>query len=55
VVLLGSQAFPFFHDAADSIVAALADARRVTVAGADHGWAATDMADAIASCLRTQE
>jgi pimeloyl-ACP methyl ester carboxylesterase len=55
VVLLGSQAFPFFHDAADSIVANLADARRMTVEGAGHGWAAADMADAIASCLRTEE
>jgi pimeloyl-ACP methyl ester carboxylesterase len=52
VVLLGIRAFPFFHDAADSIVAALPDARQVTVEGADHGWAATDMADAIASCLK---
>jgi pimeloyl-ACP methyl ester carboxylesterase len=55
VVLLGRQAFPFFHDAADSIVAALPKARRTTVEGAGHGWAATDMADAIASCLDTKQ
>lgn len=55
VVLLGRQAFPIFHDAADSIVATLPDGRRVTVEGADHGWAATDMAGVIASCLRTEE
>jgi pimeloyl-ACP methyl ester carboxylesterase len=55
VVLLGSQAFPFFHDAADSIVGALPNARQVTVEGADHGWAATDMAGVIASCRKTEE
>jgi pimeloyl-ACP methyl ester carboxylesterase len=54
VVLVGSQAFPFFHDAADSIVANLADARRMTVEGKGHGWAATDMADAIVSCLLSE-
>ena len=55
VVLVGSQAFPFFHDAAASIVAALPDARRVTVEGTDHGWAATDMAGVITSCLKIEE
>ena len=52
VVLLGRSAFPFFHDAADSIVAALPHARRATVAGADHGWAPADMADALVTHLR---
>ena len=37
-----------------SIVANLADARRMTVEGKGHGWAATDMADAIVSCLRNE-
>lgn len=52
VVLLGRSAFPFFHDAADSIVASLPRARRATVEGADHGWAPADMADALATHLR---
>ena len=39
-------------DAADSIVAALPDACRATVAGADHGWAPADMADALVTHLR---
>lgn len=52
VVLLGTSAFPFFADAADAIVAALPDAVRGEVAGADHGWQPEDLADAIAAHLR---
>jgi pimeloyl-ACP methyl ester carboxylesterase len=52
VVLLGTSAFPFFADAADAIVAALPDAVRGEVAGADHGWQPDDLADAIAAHLR---
>jgi pimeloyl-ACP methyl ester carboxylesterase len=49
VVLLGTSAFPFFSDAADSIVAALPDAVRAEVPGADHGWQPADMAEVLAS------
>ncbi len=52
VVLVGRTAFPFFHDAADSIVASLPDARRATVEGADHGWEPAAMADALVTHLR---
>lgn len=51
VVLLGTSAFPFFADAADAIVAALPDACRAEVAGADHGWRPDDLAAAIAAHL----
>jgi pimeloyl-ACP methyl ester carboxylesterase len=52
VVLLGRSAFPFFHDAADSIVASLPNARRATVEGTDHAWSPADMADALARHLQ---
>lgn len=52
VALVGSTAFPFFHDAADAIVAAVPDARRAEVPGADHGWAPGAMADVLAAHLR---
>jgi pimeloyl-ACP methyl ester carboxylesterase len=52
VVLLGTTAFPFFSDAADSIVASLAHAERAEVPGANHGWQPADMADAIAAHLK---
>jgi pimeloyl-ACP methyl ester carboxylesterase len=52
VVLLGRSAFPFFHDAADSIVASLPNARRATVDGAGHEWSPAAMADALAAHLR---
>jgi pimeloyl-ACP methyl ester carboxylesterase len=55
VVLLGTSAFPFFCDAADSIVAALPDAERAEVPGADHGWQPADMADVLASHLIRKE
>ncbi|MGD9527160.1 alpha/beta fold hydrolase [Pseudonocardia sp.] len=51
VVLVGSSAFPFFHDAADAIVAALPDARRAEVPGADHGWEPEAMAEVLATHL----
>jgi pimeloyl-ACP methyl ester carboxylesterase len=54
VVLVGRDAFPFFHDAADSIVAALPNARRATVEGSGHGWAPADMADALATHLQEE-
>jgi pimeloyl-ACP methyl ester carboxylesterase len=51
VVLLGTSAFPFFSDAADSIVAALPDAVRAEVPGSGHGWQPADMAEVLASHL----
>jgi pimeloyl-ACP methyl ester carboxylesterase len=54
VVLLGRAAFPFFHDAAESIVAALPNARRATVEGAGHGWAPAAMADALTTHLQEE-
>ncbi len=50
-VLLGNSAFPFFHDAADSIVAAVPNGSRGEVPGADHGWQPEDMADVLAGIL----
>ncbi|MFG1711111.1 alpha/beta fold hydrolase [Nonomuraea sp. M3C6] len=51
VVLLGTTAFPFFSDAADSIIASLARAERAEIPGADHGWQPADLADGIAAQL----
>lgn len=48
VVLVGTDAFPFFSDAADAITRSLTEARRAEVAGSDHGWRPADLADAIA-------
>ena len=52
IVLVGTTTFPFMSDAADAIVAALPDARRASVPGADHGWQPSDMADSIAGSAR---
>ena len=52
VVLLGTSAFPFFAEAADSIVASLASAERAAVAGSGHGWQPADLAAALADQLR---
>ncbi|NRQ34666.1 alpha/beta hydrolase [Nonomuraea sp. NN258] len=50
-VLLGSAAFPFFHAAADALVASLARAERAEIPGKDHGWEPADLADAITALL----
>lgn len=56
VVLLGTTAFPFLRDAADSIVASLTHAEQAEVPGADHGWQPAGMADSVAAHLtRTGE
>jgi pimeloyl-ACP methyl ester carboxylesterase len=52
-VLLGRDAPEFFHAAVDSIVANLANARRVTVPGSGHTWPPAEMADVIDRLLRT--
>jgi len=51
VVLLGTSAFPFFADAADSIVRSLASAERAEVAGSGHGWEPAALAAALAGYL----
>jgi pimeloyl-ACP methyl ester carboxylesterase len=51
VVLLGSDPFPFFVDAAESIVAALPSAVRAEVPGSGHRWEAADLAARIAGYL----
>jgi pimeloyl-ACP methyl ester carboxylesterase len=51
VVLVGTTAFPFFSDAADSIVAALPAAERAEVRGTDHGWEPADLAEVVAAHL----
>ncbi|MFI6291036.1 alpha/beta fold hydrolase [Nonomuraea sp. NPDC050790] len=51
VVLLGAGAFPFFAEAADSMVASLGRAERAEVPGAGHGWEPADLAKALASHL----
>ncbi len=53
VVLLGSDAFPFFSDAADSIVRSLAHAERAEVPGGGHRWRAADLAALLADYLPT--
>ncbi len=50
-VLTGSTAWPFFVEAADALVAALPDASRAEVPGAEHGWAPADLADVVAAAL----
>ena len=50
-VLLGTSAFAFFTEAADSIVAAVPTADRAEVPGADHGWSPADLADVLAGLL----
>ncbi|MGK5171977.1 alpha/beta fold hydrolase [Geodermatophilus sp. CPCC 205761] len=51
VVLLGTAPFPFFVDAADSIVAALPSAERAEVPGSGHRWRPADLADRLAGYL----
>jgi pimeloyl-ACP methyl ester carboxylesterase len=51
VVLLGTTAFPFFSEAADSIVMSLPHAERAEIPGSNHGWQPTDLADAITAQL----
>ena len=51
VVLLGTSAFPFFADAADSIVRSLASAERAEVPGSGHGWEPAALAAALADRL----
>jgi pimeloyl-ACP methyl ester carboxylesterase len=51
VVLLGTSAFPFFADAADSIVGSLASAERAEVPGSGHGWEPAALAAALADRL----
>ncbi|HET6530527.1 MAG TPA: alpha/beta hydrolase [Actinoplanes sp.] len=52
-VLLGRDAPEFFQAAADSLVANLAQARRVEVPGSGHTWPAGEMADALDRLLRS--
>lgn len=51
VVLVGTPAFPFISDAADSIVGSLRTAERAEIAGADHSWLPADLARSIAGHL----
>jgi pimeloyl-ACP methyl ester carboxylesterase len=51
VVLLGSDPFPFFVDAAESIVEALPSAERAEVPGGGHRWRAADLAACLAAYL----
>jgi pimeloyl-ACP methyl ester carboxylesterase len=51
VVLVGTTAFPFMSEAADSIVRSLSNAKRAEVAGTDHGWEPVDLATSIATHL----
>jgi hypothetical protein len=51
VVLLGSDPFPFFVDAAESIVGALPAAERAVVPGGGHRWRPADLAACIAGYL----
>ena len=51
VVLLGTTAFPFFAEAADSIVASLRCAERAEVSGSGHRWEPADLAASIAAYL----
>jgi hypothetical protein len=52
-VLLGRDAPGFFESAANSLVATLADARRIEVPGSGHTWPPAEMADALDRLLRS--
>ena len=49
LVLVGEQTLPIMHPAADSIVAALPDARKRVIEAANHSWEPQAMAAEIAS------
>lgn len=49
LVMYGEQTFPEMIDAADSLVAAIPDARQKRVPGAGHMWEAPSMADELAA------
>lgn len=51
-VLTGSSAWPFLVEAADALAAALPDAHRGEVPGAEHGWEPADLARVLADALR---
>ena len=51
VVLRGTSAFPFFAEAADSVVRSLASAERAEVAGGGHAWEPGALAAALAGYL----
>lgn len=50
-VLLGTTTFPFFADAADSIIASLPSAERAEVAGSGHAWQPAELAASLARSL----
>ncbi|GAA4858762.1 alpha/beta fold hydrolase [Actinomycetospora straminea] len=50
-LLTGTSTWPFMAAAADALAAALPDARRAEVPGADHAWEPDDMAAVLASAL----
>jgi hypothetical protein len=51
LAMLGEQTLPLFPLAAKSIVAAVADGRTTTVAGANHGWELDAMTATLADFL----
>ncbi|GAA4938432.1 pimeloyl-ACP methyl ester carboxylesterase [Actinomycetospora succinea] len=50
-VLTGTSAWPFLVEAADALVAALPDAERGEVPGAEHGWEPADLARVLIDIL----
>ncbi|MDD7937472.1 alpha/beta hydrolase [Actinomycetospora lutea] len=50
-VLTGSTAWPFLVEAADALAAALPDAERGEVPGAEHGWEPADLARVLVDTL----
>lgn len=51
LILLGEQTWPFMPPAADSLVAALPDARQTRIPGTNHRWQLGPMTDALADFL----
>jgi pimeloyl-ACP methyl ester carboxylesterase len=51
LVLVGERTLPMFPPAADSLTAALPDARQARVAAAEHRWELPAMADALSAFL----
>ena len=51
LVLVGERTLPIFPPAADSLVAALPDARQARIAAEDHSWELDAMVEAVAGFL----
>lgn len=53
LVIVGKQTMPIFPPAAEALVAALPNARSITIPGKNHGWQPEVMAEVLASFVTT--